>query len=521
MRSIRSRLVRQPSRVASGWLRVARRTLARVFRFPLAPSHAVALLLLAVSPARADVVVLITGEEIVGRVLSEDFETVELRTRDGDMTLSRRHIAEIRRGPGAAPNPTVPLPVDPNAALPPPDAFPQPEATAPPAASGASEQPTTSGEQVAAVAPEPPENPQPTGEEIVPPEILPGFAAVIFMLDGETLVKRSPEWEPAELGMQLRVSNELRTDEGRTKLMLRGRGEVRCPPRSHLRLDAIDESGTNVTLNLVRGSVWARVEPPATGGLNFNVQTPDLTAGVRGTVFNVSATPNQGSRVNVLEGVVEATSVLQPSQSVRVPAGMSVYCDPQGNLSAPEPIVFDLQREWEEWDQWALQTHLELGAFSPVGSDVIGGLTQLAAADQQLHATMVAEYAANTNVNRQADFLRELGRAFLNYAEDVRDLPPSAEPQGADGWRALVQDPGAPGWSGPYLPPNTPVPVQDGWGHPITYRRRQSEVSGNVFGELISNGPNGVFSQGQADDIREMIVLPDDIQAELRARRRP
>jgi hypothetical protein len=222
-----------------------------------------------------------------------------------------------------------------------------------------------------------------------------------------------------------------------------------------------------------------------------------------------------------VRGAVMATSVQRPSQSVRVPAGMSVYCDPDGNLHAPEPIVFDLQREWEEWDQWALQTYSELGSFSPVGAGAIQGLAQLNAADQQRQAAMVAEFAYNTNLNRQADFLREVANAFVHYAEDVHDLPPSQEPYGADGWRALVIDPGVTGWNGPYLPANTSVPVEDGWHHPITYRRQRSPRSGNLYGELISNGPNGIFSQGQTDDIREIIRLPDDLQTEIQARQTP
>ena len=130
------------------------------------------------------------------------------------------------------------------------------------------------------------------------------------------------------------------------------------------------------------------------------------------------------------------------------------------------------------------------------------------------------ETAYNTNINRQGDFLDSLKVAFVNYAEGVRDLPPSDEPLGADGWRALMVDPGLAGWRGPYLPATTEVPMKDGWQNPITYRRKISRV-GNVFGELISNGPNGRFSEGMTDDIRVLIVIRDDLQAELQARRNP
>jgi hypothetical protein len=77
------------------------------------------------------------------------------------------------------------------------------------------------------------------------------------------------------------------------------------------------------------------------------------------------------------------------------------------------------------------------------------------------------------------------------------------------------------GWNGPYLPPTSSIPVNDGWGNAITYQRRQSPMSGNIYGELISNGPNGIYSRGQTDDIRELIRVPDEVQAAIQANLTP
>ena len=84
-----------------------------------------------------------------------------------------------------------------------------------------------------------------------------------------------------------------------------------------------------------------------------------------------------------------------------------------------------------------------------------------------------------------------------------------------------IEDPGVEGWSGPYLPPNTEVPVVDGWQNPITYRRQRSQMSGNLFGDLISSGPNGIFSQGQTDDLRVLITLTSELQAAVQANLAP
>jgi FecR protein len=471
---------------------------------------------LALSTAWSDIVVLNSGEELVGRITQEDFVWVTLRTRDGDMSLRREHIAEIHRAPGGPPTPTETLPVDPRAELPRPGEL----AVRQPEFQPLSDQVAQAVPSTPSPPPEPGEEIEPTGEEQVP-RIEPGYAGTIFMVDGEIWLKRHEEWVEGLLGDQLQVGNEVRTDAGRSKLLLLGRGELRLPPNSHLRLDAIDDEGHNVTLNLVRGSVWVNVEPPDTGGLNFNVQTPDLTAGVRGTLFNVTAIPASGSRISVTQGVVLATSVRRPNQSVNVRAGYSVFCDLDGNLHAPELLDDDYRDEWEEWDQWALETHMALGGVSPYGGDAIGGLVQLNAMDQQRYAQINAAWAASENLNRQSDFLQGLATAFVVYAEDVLDLPPSEEPLGADGWRALIENPGVAGWNGPYLPPNTEVPVLDGWQNPIAYRRQRSQMSGNLFGDLISNGPNGIFSQGQTDDLRVLISLTSELQAAVQANLAP
>jgi hypothetical protein len=463
---------------------------------------ALVLLIAAVMTLRADVIVTRSGDEIAGRIVQEDFEKVTLSTRNGQLVFQRNTISEIRRTPGGDVSPTEVLPVDPRAAMPPPG---EPtELAQAPAAPGAIPSETT---EVAQAEPEPAEV-----------QIEEGRAAAVTRKEGVSLVRRTEAWEDAEIGMQLSVGNEIRTGEGRTELLIRQRGEVRLPQRSQIELAAVDDNGNNVTLNLVRGNVWVDIEPPDTGGLNFNVQTPDLTAGVRGTVFQVEVVEDEGSRINVLAGAVAAAAVLT-DQTALVEAGFSIFCDKDGNLTAPEPIVFDLDAVWQEWESWAAET-ASVGAFSPAGGDVISGMTQLTAAEQQLHATMVAEHAANTNINRQAEFVEAISEAFRRYAEDVRDLPPSNEPLGADGWRALLVDTGDTGWRGPYLPVNTEVPVKDGWGNPITYVRKISRV-GNVFGELVSNGPNGRFSQGMTDDIRVLIRISDEIQAELRARQAP
>jgi hypothetical protein len=480
------------------------------------PALTLVFCLLSVS-IHADVVLLKSGHEIVGTVVSEDFQVVTLRTAQGDMPISRRDIAEVRRAPGGDVSPMEVLPVDPSAHLPQPGEI---------LTMGENENfgalPADSTE-VAAAPPEEEEEPvEATGDHSAPSDIPPGYGGIFFMVDGESWLKHGEQWRAVELNDLIAVGDEIRTEEGRSKVMLRGRGEVRLPPRSHLEVAAIDDDGMNVTLNLVRGRVWVDVDVPSSGGLNFNVQTPDLTAGVRGTQFHVAIVASEeerlGSVVAVLRGRVAADAEAGSANTRFVAAGYQIFCDTEGNFSAPQRIHIDLEEEFRQWDEWALQTHQDLAmvTYGPGGA-AISGLIQLNAADQQRHAAIVAEAAHFTNINNQSDHLRRLAAAFLEFTADVGDLPPSEEEQGADGWQFLQVNPDLEGWSGPYIPLDQPVPILDMWENPIHWRRQVSAMSGNHYGELISGGPNGHFDEGRNDDLRELIVLPQELQERVRS----
>lgn len=76
--------------------------------------------------------------------------------------------------------------------------------------------------------------------------------------------------------------------------------------------------------------------------------------------------------------------------------------------------------------------------------------------------------------------------ALREYARDCGGFPTAAQ-----GLAALHNDPGVPGWAGPYLEAEV---LLDPWGNALQYRA----VGGRA--EVWSNGPDG--EGGTADDVR-------------------
>jgi hypothetical protein len=156
-----------------------------------------------------------------------------------------------------------------------------------------------------------PEEMKLTLEETLP-AVPPGFDGVLFGIEESFDVQMQREtpngaWERAGDLTPIRVGYGVKTVEGKAKLALRGRDSLRLPPRSHIILRALNQDSSQVTIEVVSGSVWTNVAPRARAA-DFQVITPDLTAGVRGTLFKTTVIATEGSRVAVLDSTVAVSS---------------------------------------------------------------------------------------------------------------------------------------------------------------------------------------------------------------------
>ena len=133
-------------------------------------------------------------------------------------------------------------------------------------------------------------------------------------------------WTPAEDEVMLSVGDGIRTGAASTATLRFQDGSIaRINAESTLVLAALsDDEGQSVSLQLVTGEVWSRVQQLAPGG-SFDVRTPTTLALVRGTEFNVSVDAAGETVVETLEHSVDVatietdedgTEILSPQGSV-------------------------------------------------------------------------------------------------------------------------------------------------------------------------------------------------------------
>lgn len=94
-----------------------------------------------------------------------------------------------------------------------------------------------------------------------------------------------------------------------------------------------------IRIRLDLGRVWVHVMKQAESLFRYEIETPSVVAGARGTVFSVSTTP-QDSRVSVWEGRVEVRQRSQPAQVADVGAQQEVQVgdEPVARSQSVNPV---------------------------------------------------------------------------------------------------------------------------------------------------------------------------------------
>lgn len=119
---------------------------------------------------------------------------------------------------------------------------------------------------------------------------------------------------------------------------------------------------------------------------------------------------------------------------------------------------------------------------------------------------------------REDATVRELdahGAALLDFYEDTGRLPTSAE-----GLGALVTDPGAPGWQGPYVAADRGDPVEevttDAFGHAYVYEPApRTDPLDAADAVIVSAGSDGAVTSGRPGATWSLAGDGDDLVAPL------
>lgn len=183
---------------------------------------------------------------------------------------------------------------------------------------------------------------QPGSTLRVPIEWLRREAAVarVVHIQGDAQLQRDGS-APQALSkeVELRAGDQLRTG-AQSSLSLRfvDGSRLLLGPGSQLRLDQLLVHGRSaipaMQLNLKQGTVENRVHPDAAKPPRYELRSPGLNLGVRGTEFRMQADAG-GSRAQVIEGRVAAQSSGAAEQALTAGYGLRAGGTPQRLLPAP------------------------------------------------------------------------------------------------------------------------------------------------------------------------------------------
>ncbi|MCL2442376.1 MAG: FecR family protein [Treponema sp.] len=159
---------------------------------------------------------------------------------------------------------------------------------------------------------------------------------IIRELTGEVEIKRagSSVFVRASAGDTVASNTIISTGFRSTAVIAIGSSLVTVRPLTRLTLAEIQsiESTENVNLSLQTGRVRVDVNPPAGSRTNLTIQSPSVTASVRGTSFDMD---NDSLSVN--EGTVILTGTAGPP--VMVTGGNSSFSNADGTSADPAEVA--------------------------------------------------------------------------------------------------------------------------------------------------------------------------------------
>lgn len=213
----------------------------------------------------------------------------------------------------------------------------------------------------------------------------PGTAAVVHV-QGEATVQAagSGERTPARTGDALAMGSRLRTGaDSAMTLRFKDGSQVIVTPQSDLTLEQMVSfpaaGGFGATrLNLQRGALESQVAPARDSPRSYEITTPVVTLGVRGTRFRAAAGEVGDSRLEVVQGQVQADA----SRSARIEAGQGVVTQADGRLGdvetllpppapGPEPRLDASGTARLQWAPVVGATAYRVQLFAAVGEDAL------------------------------------------------------------------------------------------------------------------------------------------------------
>ena len=283
---------------------------------------------------------------------------------------------------------------------------------------------------------------------------------------------KGKSWQPALAGSEVRVGDEVNSLSGRLVVQSRERPVLWLHPSTQARL-------LPNGIAIVEGKGWAK----RTGEEPFSVHFSGVEAKVIDGLV-LAEILYSGSRLAIVEG--EVTLYTRPEGEIirgEIKGPQLLLLDANRKVVSQSEIPMPVSQEWEDW------------------KDLMATLTSSPSIDEE---TPEQEQPSPEGLLlEQAAELKTLGEAVSGFYLDVGHFPREERPFFGD----LADNPGGQNWRGPYLE-NANLPLLDLWGSELHYRIRTDPVSGEVFAEVFSLGPNRQFEGGDGDDVSITIERP-------------
>lgn len=193
----------------------------------------------------------------------------------------------------------------------------------------------------------------PGQELLIPAYLLKGVPAdgkVAFVM-GEVVIRhsRETEWEPLEIDDQIPPDSWIRTGaDGAVEITFEDGSSCMLKPESSLKVIRARKRSVHhffMDFLLEMGRIITRLQKAVGGDSRFNIRTPSAIAAARGTEFRVSADRRRDTRVEVLDGTVDAASrgkavTLSEGEGTLIRRGKKPL-EPRKLLEPPSPVLLE------------------------------------------------------------------------------------------------------------------------------------------------------------------------------------
>jgi hypothetical protein len=176
------------------------------------------------------------------------------------------------------------------------------------------------------------------------------MVAKITTFEGTVQVMKmgSTDWKNARPGMPLEVGDQIFTQgESFAEIRYVIGTVLRMDEKTKITLESSSEK--TVKSKSAIGTVWINMRKLVSTGKEFQVSTPTAVAAIRGTVFDMSYTPDSASYVAVFEGKVAVGPSDDLKKQLEQEKKKSAKVEEPAEVGGPEEIPGPFEVPLDQW----------------------------------------------------------------------------------------------------------------------------------------------------------------------------